>query len=821
MDIAQLGYSVDSSELAQGTTALDKHAVAAGRTGTAATKLEGQSKRLALSQRELLFAQRQLPMQFTDIFTSIQAGQNPMQVFLQQGGQLKDTFGGIGPALRASAGYVMGLVNPLTLAAGAVGGLAIAWNAAEQRNTAFNKSIILTGNYVGTTAEQMAAMAAEMDALAGVTEGSASEALAKVAATGRFTAEQFALVTSSAEQMRASAGVAIDDTIDKFVAIGKDPVDALLKLNVTEHLVTDTQLDRIRALQDEGREQEAVTEALRIYGREGVARAKEVEASLSSIPSLWREIKQGTLESGDAIVNWAGDVDRSFGKALNSLARYRMEQDGLYRKFLDVYFDQGDAFAGVTTTGSSTAQAGGAAADSEAYRERMNAEKAAEDAINRQVQAVYGLDTAVNKLEMSFGAMSEKRQKALVADGTYTALLNRAMEEDAKRAAGGRKPSERDTGATLLSRIQQQIALNDEQLSSQEKLTESDRIRVQVEALLASSKAKVTQATREQMSVGLAQLQQDERYREVMEVNALIDEQAAEAQRELAEATEKRRLTISSLLSDIEAEIELSRLSGVEKEKAIALRYANVNAVSAEGLAISEAAERLYKAREAETVLNDVKGATLDFAVTAASNFENAGDAFEDFTDRMKQLAIQLLAEKAIQALAGYFGGIFGGGQSAAPSTGSAFAYNGSAGYSSGYGSGWADGGYTGHGGKYEAAGMVHKGEYVINAGSTAKLGRGFLDRLNGYAAGGYVSPVQAVAPARGTGMGTPNVEINIQNAPAGLEKSGARMRPDGMLEVLIQFKDQVKGEMAGEMASGTGSMYTATKGRFNLRDAV
>lgn len=44
-------------------------------------------------------ALRQLPAQFTDIFTSLAGGQNPLLVLIQQGGQIADSFGGIGPTL--------------------------------------------------------------------------------------------------------------------------------------------------------------------------------------------------------------------------------------------------------------------------------------------------------------------------------------------------------------------------------------------------------------------------------------------------------------------------------------------------------------------------------------------------------------------------------------------------------------------------------------------------------------------------------------------------------------------------------------------------
>ena len=64
----------------------------------------------------------------------------------------------------------------------------------------------------------------------------------------------------------------------------------------------------------------------------------------------------------------------------------------------------------------------------------------------------------------------------------------------------------------------------------------------------------------------------------------------------------------------------------------------------------------------------------------------------------------------------------------------------------------FADGGYTGDGAKYEPAGIVHRGEYVITKAATAAIGKSTLDYLNsrgrlpGYANGGEVG---RFAPAR------------------------------------------------------------------------
>lgn len=48
-----------------------------------------------------------------------------------------------------------------------------------------------------------------------------------------------------------------------------------------------------------------------------------------------------------------------------------------------------------------------------------------------------------------------------------------------------------------------------------------------------------------------------------------------------------------------------------------------------------------------------------------------------------------------------------------------------------GKGRGFSSGGYTGNGGKYTPAGIVHRGEYVMTKAATARIGVGNLDRLN------------------------------------------------------------------------------------------
>lgn len=95
---------------------IDKVKASLGGVGTAA---EQAGRKVEMSSKQAAFAMRQLPMQMTDVVVGLSSGQSPFVVLMQQGSQLKDMFGGIGPAASAVGGYVMGMVNPFTVAAAA------------------------------------------------------------------------------------------------------------------------------------------------------------------------------------------------------------------------------------------------------------------------------------------------------------------------------------------------------------------------------------------------------------------------------------------------------------------------------------------------------------------------------------------------------------------------------------------------------------------------------------------------------------------------------------------------------------------------------
>jgi lambda family phage tail tape measure protein len=118
------------------TVGMEETRTSMERVAATSGKLSTQYSAAAMSAKQLSMATRQLPMQFTDIVTSLASGQSPMLVLLQQGGQIKDQFGGVGNAAKAMGGYIASLINPIGLVTGAVLAGGAAWyywgNKAEE-----------------------------------------------------------------------------------------------------------------------------------------------------------------------------------------------------------------------------------------------------------------------------------------------------------------------------------------------------------------------------------------------------------------------------------------------------------------------------------------------------------------------------------------------------------------------------------------------------------------------------------------------------------------------------------------------------------------
>lgn len=246
-------------------------------------------------------AMRQLPMQITDITTSLASGMPIWLVAVQQGGQIKDSFGG----WRNAGQALISTLNPLTVAIAAatvaIGATALATYQGSQESIRFREQLILTGNAAGTSSDQLMNMAASMDVVRG-TQRQASAALAEVAGSGRIAADQIQMVASAAVAMNQGTGRAVSETVAEFVKLAESPVKAVADLNREYNFLSAAVYEQIAALAEQGDEAGAARLAMEELAQTMESRATQIEGNLGLIEQAWRGIKRAAAEAWDEMV---------------------------------------------------------------------------------------------------------------------------------------------------------------------------------------------------------------------------------------------------------------------------------------------------------------------------------------------------------------------------------------------------------------------------------------------------------------------------------------------------------------------------------------
>lgn len=270
---------------------------------SALNALDGQVVKHALSEKQLANAMSGVPAQFTDIFTSIAAGQPPVQVFLQQGGQLKDMFGGVGGAAKAAGGYLLRLINPYTAAAAAVVGLAVAYHQGSKESEEFSNALILTGNSAGTSVGKLEALAGSVAHAAESTKGAAADALTQLVSAGNVSEQNLGKAAAAAVEMEGATGKAIAASVQEFSELGKAPVQASIKLNEQYHYLTGSVFAQIKALEDQGRSTAAANLAESAYADAVSQRAKNVQANLGTLETAWKNVWLAARQAWDGMLD--------------------------------------------------------------------------------------------------------------------------------------------------------------------------------------------------------------------------------------------------------------------------------------------------------------------------------------------------------------------------------------------------------------------------------------------------------------------------------------------------------------------------------------
>ena len=367
-------------------------------------KVNGKVRAGGISIAQFNNALRQTPAQMTDIVTQLAGGQNPMLIMLQQGGQLRDMYGGFGNMYKG----LSSVVTPTRLlfggAAAAAGTLAYALYQGAEESRAFRRAVILSGEAAGVSAGRMQAAAQNAGDITGrYTE--AREAVLALASSGRVAGENFESFARSIALQSEATGKSVEQLAAEYTAIADDPLKAVARFSATYKTLNADVYEQVKALQQQGREQEAVELVQRKYAAETEVMSKKVVADLGLIESAWKRI--GETASG------AWDNIKSIGRTDTTEEQLARAQREL--KVMRMGYGASDSEFGWTQTPSSSQLA-----QQESLVVALKARKAREDAaaaaagkrqqeVKNQVDGLRSLDAVSER----YATREQQRQRAL------------------------------------------------------------------------------------------------------------------------------------------------------------------------------------------------------------------------------------------------------------------------------------------------------------------------------------------------------------------------------------------------------------------------
>ncbi|ELL5303880.1 phage tail tape measure protein [Escherichia coli] len=784
-------------------------------------------------------AMRTLPAQFTDIATQLAGGQNPWLILLQQGGQVKDSFGGMIPMFRGLAGAITLPMVGVTSLAVATGALAYAWYQGDSTLSAFNKTLVLSGNQSGLTADRMLTLSRAGQA-AGLTFNQASESLAALVNAGVRGGEQFDAINQSVARFASASGVEVDKVAEAFGKLTTDPTSGLIAMARQFRNVTAEQIAYVAQLQRSGDEAGALQAANDIATKgfdEQTRRLKENMGTLETwadktgkaFKSMWDAILDiGRPESS---ADMLASAQKAFDEADKKWQWYqsRSQRRGKTASFRanlqGAWNDRENARLGLAaaTLQSDMEKAGELAARDRAERDASQLKYTGE------AQKAY--ERLLTPLE-KYTARQEELNKALkdgkilqadyntlmaAAKKDYESTLKKPKSSGVKVSAGERQ--EDQAHAALLA-LETELRTLEKHSGANEKISQQRRDLWKAENQYAVLKEAATkrQLSEQEKSLLTHEKETLEYKRQLAELGDKVEHQkrlnelAQQAARfEQQQGAKQAAISAQARgLTDRQAqrESEEQRLRDVYGDNPDALAKATSalkNTWSAEeqlrgswmaGLK-SGWGEWAESATDSFSQVKSVATQTFDgIAQNMAAMLTGSEQNWRGFTRSVLSMLTEIFLKQAMVGIVGSIGsaigGAFGGGASA--STGTAI-------QAAAANFHFATGGFTGTGGKYEPAGIVHRGEFVFTKEATSRIGVGNLYRLmRGYAEGGYVGGAGSSAQMRRTeGINfNQNNHVVIQN-----DGTNGQAGPQLMKAVYDMARKGAQDEIQAQMRDG------------------
>ncbi|HCI8529602.1 TPA: phage tail length tape measure family protein [Klebsiella pneumoniae] len=758
------------------------------------------------SAAQTAYAMRMIPAQMTDIVVGLSTGQSPFMVLMQQGGQLKDMFGGIIPAIKGVSTYVMGLVNPFTVAAGAVGLLTY---AVYQNRLDIEAATKIATESLGTNGDAAERLALNMVAIS----------------------DKTGLAIEDVGNMFITTNDGASEAVNKLIDVGFSYDEARQKVSQYKYsanftaLNADIDMHRREILKIGDSWTAAAIKVKNYYtaadkGKQNVALGGAIDPTMRFIGQaidLQSTMNVLTIQGNKAVaesVDWINKEYLAADRVAGAEARLKEAREQSRKIAFSgnkEAIEQANALIAVREKELEQAKKAG---QPKTHKGKAYTEDAATrllDQINQQTAALQSQLDASDKLNSATQARVKfeqqitdlKSKTQLTAD--QKSILSRS---DEILQAYKQQEALQNSVKTLddYRKMQEQVKTKDERTN--------DLLKTRLELL---EKVKAT-----------GQLKPGEYEKTRADIYQNTDMQLPSTVRNdvgnLTPTGGRLSGTFEGMQGQIneydQAQQELQRWLAAQEEA-----YAKAGEITAEGEA------RMTSIRQRAADANQVIEAQKNTIISAATQslFNSTAEIMRTgFGEQSAIYKVAFAASKAF-AIADSMVKIqqaIASGAVSAPYPANIIAMASIAAQTASIvsniqavsGVGFASGGYTGPGGKYQPAGIVHKGEYVFDQASTNRIGVSQLEALrNG-------QPLDATLGRTGFGTGVQNVNSDNRrqttvHAPINQEFHLQGITPEQLSATLNQnnrqLSRQLKGELTKEVTMPQGAFGNALKGNY------
>nr|DAU08310.1 MAG TPA: minor tail protein [Caudoviricetes sp.] len=688
---------------------------------------EQAASKLGVSMGQYRQAMRLLPAQITDVATSLAGGMPIWLVAIQQGGQIKDSFGGLVPMFKALATFITPFNVGLAALTGTIGILAYKTYTAEKALEEIKQTVQDTTGLSGEFADKIAL---GIQALADAS-GKSAEEISKAYITTKDGAQE-------AIEKLVNVGYSYDEARQKVEDYKSASSFVSLNNEIADHM------NKVLELGDSWFE---VLKKKRQYisptgGGGGSLADKElgfINKALVFAKQQYADISKIVKDSNIDFAKRAGEID----KQNLSLNRVRAAQEALNKAIEDQKYV--------------------AASSDEALKK-----KAAEN-------------VAIRKKELEeLQKLENKKDRTKKQGGIVRSPTEQLDKELYVLQAQLETLKEHRTINDVISNQRRALWSTEKQIEILEKAQSQRTLSDGEKKLLAEQKA-VVELQRQKAEIGdqiVLQERSNKLYqnsvdfiRQTTDAIEILDmKQKGMTEEEIQRAQELNKIRSNYLAKGGSVDDPVYQ----EMIKKQTEYYQKEDALRGNWLAGAKNAWNEY-ARDATDMygnVQEISSAALNGLTSQMTDFLTTGKAnFTDFASSIIKMIVQMISKMVIfNALSGLMGG-------QTWTLGSLMK-----------GAGFASGGYTGDGAKYEPAGVVHKGEFVFTKEATQRIGARNLYRLmRGYANGGSVGGSGYSRSGSG-GVGTAfsfgdiNVDVNNGSDPKGLE-TGVRMMVTELLK--------------------------------------